>query len=85
MAEPTRSRAVLSTEDFELVMSDLAEQSEYYFIAPAGSTGEELMRREGKRELMARVIYLLDRPTSFMQELRRAALDELTVTNLEGE
>lgn len=74
-----------STEDFELVMSDLAEQSEYYFIAPAGSTGEELMRREGKRELMARVIYLLDRPTSFMQELRRAALDELTVTNLEGE
>ena len=74
-----------SAEDFELAFTDLAEQSEYFFIAAPGAEADELLRREGKRELFARILYLLDRPGSFMTELRRAALDEMTVSNIEGE
>ena len=79
------SRGEGATEDFELVLADLAEQSEFFFIAAPGAEGDELLRREGKRELFARILYLLDLPGSFMTEIRRAALDELTVSNLEGE
>ena len=74
-----------SAEDFDLVLSDLAETSEYFYIAMPGAEADELLRREGKREVFARILFLLDRPGSFMQELRRAALDEMTVSNLEGE
>lgn len=74
-----------ASEDFELVLADLAEQSEFFYIAAPRAEGDELLRREGKRELFARILYLLDLPGSFMTEIRKAALDELTVSTLEGE
>lgn len=74
-----------SAEDFELALVDLAEQSDFFYIAPGGTSGDELLRREGRREVFARILYLLDKPGSFMTEIRKAALDELTVSTLEGE
>lgn len=77
-----------SREDAELVLSDLAEFSEYFYVADSTATGDQLMRREGRREVMARILFLLDLPASFMTEVRQAALDELLVTqqetNLDG-
>lgn len=73
-----------SREDFEVIMSDLAEATEFYYVADPAASGEALLRREGRREIMSRILFLLDRPISYMTELRRAALDELTVTGIES-
>lgn len=74
-----------SREDFEVALSDLAEKSEFFYVADPAASGDALLRREGRREVMARILFLLDRPVSYMTELRRAALDELTVTNIESD
>lgn len=73
-----------SKEDFELVLVDLSELSEYFAIAQPDASGADLMRREGKREVFSRILFLLDRPNSFMTEVMRATLDEMTVSTLEG-
>lgn len=73
-----------SKEDFEVAMADLLERTEFYYIADPAASGEALLRREGRREVMSRILFLLDRPASYMTELRRAALDELTVTGIES-
>lgn len=73
-----------SREDFEVIMSDLAEQTEFFYVADPSASGEALLRREGRREIMSRILFLLDRPVSYMTELRRAALDELTITQIES-
>ena len=74
-----------SREDFELAIGDLAEQSDYYYIAQPDATPESLMRREGRRELFARILYLLDVPKDVMAEWHAAALVELSITSAEGE
>lgn len=74
-----------SEADFELVMNDLAEVSEYYYVAPTGTSGEDLIRREGARAIFARILFLLDVPVSKLAEWRKAALIELEITNEEGE
>lgn len=70
-----------SKEDVELALADLGEFSGYFFVAESGTTGDQLLRNEGRRDVMARILFLLDVPIAYMTELRRAALDELTVTN----
>lgn len=77
------SRGAASAEDYELIMCDLMELTEFFYVAQPDASGEALQRREGRREVMARILFLLDRPASYMTELRRAALDELTISNLE--
>lgn len=71
--------------DWELAFGDLAETSEYYYIAPPDATPEQILRREGKRELFARILYLLNVPRSKVEEWQRAALTELAITSTEGE
>lgn len=66
-----------SREDAEVILTDLASESEFFYIAPPDATGDHLKYREGKRALYGRILFLLDRPTSFMEAVRRAALDEL--------
>ena len=73
-----------SKEDADLVLADLAETSEFYYVADPEATPTQLMRREGRREVMARILFLLDLPASYMTELRQAALDELQLTMTEG-
>lgn len=74
-----------SKEDAELAFSDLAEFSGYYFVPPAGTSGDDLQRDAGRRETFARILYLLDVPMTRLTEMRLAALGELQVTNEEGE
>lgn len=74
-----------SQEDAELVFADLADFTDYFAIAPGDATGDQLMRREGARAVMARILFLLDGDTGFIGELRRAALDELARAQTEGE
>ena len=74
-----------SKEDAEFVLADLSEISEFYYIADPAATGEALLRREGRREVMARILFLLDRPRSFIEELRRVAQDELQISTMETE
>lgn len=74
-----------SPEDFELAMSDLLETTEFFYVAGQDASGDSLLRREGRREVMARILFLLDYPVSYMTELRRAALDELTISNIESD
>lgn len=72
-------------DDFELVLNDLAEFTEYYFVAPPGTSGDVLVRREGARAVFARILFLLDVPMTTLGEWRKAALVELDITNQEGE
>lgn len=74
-----------SKEDAELVMADLGEASGYFAISPVGTDGPTLAYNEGCRAVFARILYLLDAPTSYMTELRRASNDEMQITNTEGE
>lgn len=73
-----------SPEDAELVMQDLADASGYFYLSPPGSSADELQRREGAREVYARILFLLDLPMSYIGELRRVALDQLQASQLEG-
>lgn len=78
-------RGAASKEDADLILADLAKTSEYFMIAGPDADGASLMRREGKREVMGRILFLLDLPFSYMDELRRAASDEAQLDFLEGE
>lgn len=64
-------------EDGQRVLVDLLLESGYFGVAPPDATGDMLQRREGKREIMARIFFLADMPSSFITKLRRDALDEL--------
>lgn len=64
-----------SREDAELAFSDLAAYSGYFSVSPSGTSGEQQLRAEGRRDVMARIIFLLDLPFTRMTELRRAATD----------
>lgn len=66
-----------SREDGQRVLVDLLLESGYFGVAPPDATGDVLQRREGKRDIMARIFFLADMPSSFITKLRRDALDEL--------
>lgn len=66
-----------SKEQGQLVLVDLMLETGYFGVAPPDATGDMLQRREGKREVMARIFFLADMPSSFITKLRRDALDEL--------
>lgn len=78
-------RGAASKEDADLILADLAKQSEFFMVAAPGADTETLQRREGRREVMGRILFLLDLPFSYMDELRRAASDEMQLDILEGE
>lgn len=78
-------RGAASKEDADLILADLAKQSEFFMVAAPGVDAETLQRREGRREVMGRILFLLDLPFSYMDELRRAASDEMQLDFLEGE
>jgi hypothetical protein len=67
----------VTTDAAKAALTDLVIESEYFAVAPPGTSTEMLHRREGKREVIARILFLLDLPSSFITELRRDALDEL--------
>jgi hypothetical protein len=67
----------ITSEEAKLVMLDLFMESQYFETAPAGATGDMLQRREGKREVMARILFLSDLPGSVITRMRRDALDAL--------
>lgn len=66
-----------SREDVALAFTDLMLETGYFGVAPPDATGDMLQRREGKREVMARILFLSDLPSSAITKLRRDALDEL--------
>jgi hypothetical protein len=74
-------RAILdgkgSKEQAQLVMTDLALETGYFGVAPPDATGDMLQRQEGRRGVMARILFLADLPSSAITQLRRDALDEL--------
>lgn len=74
-----------SREDAELILADLGDISGYFNVAGDDATGDQMLRREGRRDVMARILFLLDMPFSYMTEMRRASLDEFNVTNYEGD
>lgn len=74
-----------SKEDAELVLADLGEYSGYFAVTEPGTDGLVLSHNEGRRSVYARIVYLLDAPTSYITELRRASLDEMQITATEGE
>lgn len=74
-----------SKEDADLAMADLADYTGYYAVAPEGTSTEMMHRFEGRRDVMARILFLLDNPTSYSADLRRAALDELQISQNQSE
>lgn len=71
----------VTSEEAKLMIVDLLMTSQYFEIAPPGTSGETLQRREGARELMGRILFLADLPSSYITKLRRDALDELQKLN----
>lgn len=69
-------RSVSSDEAHRLLV-DLLLASDYFNTAPPDATGNDLLRREGKRDLMARILFLSDLPGSAITRARRDVLDEL--------
>lgn len=67
----------VTAEEATAMMTDLLLASGYYEVAPPDATADMLQRREGKREVMARILFLSDLPGSHITKLRRDALDEL--------
>lgn len=79
-------RAILSghgatADEASIALVDLLLTSDYFTTAPTEATGEQLQRREGRREVMARILYLSDLPSSRITKLRRDLLDELQKLN----
>lgn len=66
-----------SREDGELIFSDLAYESGYFYVAPPGTSDAELREREGARKVFARILFLLDVPMTKLDDMRRASLREL--------
>lgn len=64
-------------EEGQRVIVDLLLESGYMGVAPPNATGDMLLRQEGRREIMARIFFLADLPSSVITRLRRDALDEL--------
>lgn len=64
-------------EEGQRVLVDLILESGYLGVAPPNATGDMLLRQEGRREIMARIFFLADLPSSAITKLRRDALDEL--------
>lgn len=64
-------------EEVRACFIDLLLETGYFGVAPPDATGDMLQRREGKREVMARILFLADLPSSAITQLRRDALDEL--------
>lgn len=71
-------------EDADLIMGDLAMFTGFMQVSDVGATDAELRRFEGRRDVMARILFLLDMPMSHMTELRRAAADEAVASAMEG-
>lgn len=67
----------VTSDEAQRMMTDLLLTSEYFNTAPPDATGDMLQRREGKRELMARILFLSDLPGSAITRARRDVLDEL--------
>lgn len=66
-----------SADDARLAITDLLIETEYFGVAPDDTPDRVLQRREGKRGVMARILFLADLPSSAITKLRRDALDEL--------
>lgn len=72
-----------SKEDADLAMGDLVSFSGLYTVTPEGTPSELLQRLEGRKEFILRILFLCDVPSSYMNDLRRASLDELQITGSE--
>lgn len=73
-----------SREDADLIMGDLAVFTGFMQVSDIAATDAELRRFEGRRDVMARILFLLDMPMSYMTELRRAAADAAFASANEG-
>jgi hypothetical protein len=67
----------VTSQEAELLITDILLTAGYFEIAPDDVPGHVLQRREGKREVAARILFLADLPGSYITKLRRQALDEL--------
>src|ERR1044072_6701771 len=67
----------VTQEQANRMLVDLLVFSEYFNTAPPDATGDMLQRREGKREWMARILFLSDLPSSAITRARRDVLNEL--------
>jgi hypothetical protein len=72
-------------EDVDLVMADLAEFSGYFTTAPTSTNSNDLWDLNGKRSVFARILSLIAIPRVQLEELRKAALDEMHISNTEGQ
>lgn len=70
----------VTQEQANRMLVDLLIASEYFMTAPPDATGDYLQRREGKRELMARILFLSDLPSSAITRARRDVLNVLQET-----
>lgn len=77
------SRPGVSAEA-DLLLADLAEFSGYFSTLPIDAPDRALQRMEGRREVFARILSLFGVTGEEREELRRAALRELTVSIDEG-
>lgn len=71
-------------EDVDLVLADLAEYSGYFATMPIDAPDRALQRMEGRREVFARILSLFGVTGEEREELRRAALREMTASIDEG-
>lgn len=65
-----------SVDDFEIAMADLAAYSGVFAVTPFDASDAELRHREGRRDLMARILFLVGLSSEAMTALREAAAQE---------
>lgn len=70
-----------SREDFEIVLADLAAASGYFDITPSGVSGDTLRHNEGRREVFARISFLLGLKGDALAALMEAASHERQIIN----
>lgn len=70
-----------TVEDFEIVLVDLAAASGYFDITPSGVSSDTLRHNEGRRELFARISFLLGLKGDALAALMEAASHERQIIN----
>lgn len=72
-------------EDIEIVLTDLAEATGFYRVSPAGTSAEARAFADGRRDVMSRILNLVNLPSEKLTALHNAALAEELTTNEEGD
>lgn len=78
LQKPTR-------ESLDMVMTDLAEFSGYFAVAPTDTSSNDLWDRNGRRAVFARILSLIRLSEYEREQLRERALLEMQISNVEGE